>query len=284
MVSYEFTADDADIILRASRCEVPREFRVHKTLLSIASPVFKDMFHIPQPVPSTTLTETAIPIIDVDDTAEDLEVFLRVIYPFGLPPMPTLDAISHALAILDKYQVQGGSLQPLRSLLISSEFLRDDPIRVYSLACRWKFKEEADLAAPYTSSLDVLTRVREEDIRLMSGTEYHRLLILEKQRQSRSADYIQTARSTCSGCPNHKSFYRVFLIRILENFRIDCRTFYDYGRCVIRCFEIAVETERAGVTLGCGMGVGSHLGGFIHTLAERLSSPSYGAPHLVTTL
>ena len=69
--------------------------------------------------------------------------------------MPTLDAISDALVTLDKYQVDGGSLQPLRSLLVSPEFLKNDPVRVYSLACYWKFKEEADLAAPHASALDI---------------------------------------------------------------------------------------------------------------------------------
>jgi len=93
MPPYEFTADDADIILRASRCDAPapRDFRVHKIILSIVSPVFKDMFDVPQPIPPASPAEATIPIINVDDTPEDLEVFLRVIYPFGLPTMPTLD-------------------------------------------------------------------------------------------------------------------------------------------------------------------------------------------------
>ena len=102
MSSYQFTADNADIVLRASRCDVPREFRVHKTILSIASPVFKDMFDIPQPDSSATSTGPTVPVVDVDDTPEELENFLRMIYPFGFPAMPTLDAISNALVILDK--------------------------------------------------------------------------------------------------------------------------------------------------------------------------------------
>ena len=272
MPPYEFTADDADIILRASRCDVPRDFCVHRIILSIASPVFKNMFDVPQPSPSPV--EATIPIINVDDTPEDLEVFLRVIYPVGLPAMSTLDAISHALVILDKYQVQGGSLQPLRSLLISPEFLKADPIRVYSLACGWGFKEEADIAAPYTSSLDVLTRACEEDIQRMTGMEYHRILILGMERRSKSVDYILCAPVTCSGCHSYKKFYSAFRDRLMTSFSDDCRVFYDYGQCIVRCFEIAVEMEKAGITLGCGMGRDSHLGKFICALAEKLSSHS----------
>ena len=274
MPPYEFTADDADIILRASRCDAPRDFRVHRIILSIVSPVFKDMFDVPQPIPPASPAEATIPIINVDDTPEDLEVFLRVIYPFGLPTMSTLDAISDALVTLDKYQVQAGSLQPLRSLLVSPEFLKNDPIRVYSLACRWGFKEEADLAAPYTSSLDVLGRICEEDLRRMTGVEYHRILILEKERRSKCVNYILSLPTPCTGCPGNKKFHSAFRGRLLDNFGGDCRVFYDYGRCVVRCFEIAVETAEVATTLGCGMGRDSHLGDFIRALAEKTSSHS----------
>jgi len=274
MSPYEFTADDADIILRASRCDVPRDFRVHRIILSIASPVFKDMFDIPQPASSASPAEAAVPVITVDDTPEDLEVFLRGVYPFGLPAMPTLEAISNALVIHDKYQVQSGSLQPLRSLLVSPEFLKKDPIRVYSIACRWGFKKEADLAAPYTSFLDVLTLVREEDVQRMTSMEYHRILTLGKERRSKSSDHILFLPPTCSGCYNYKKFYPVFRDRLRVSFGGDYLIFYDFGKCVIRCFEIAVEMEKDGIMLGCGMGQDSHLGRFIRTLAETLSSNS----------
>lgn len=273
MSTYQFTADDADIILRASRSDAPREFRVHKIILSLASPVFKDMFSIPQPSSSTTFVECAVPTIDVDDTPGDLEALLRMIYPFGSPPLPTLDEISRVFIILDKYEVQGGPVQLLKSLLASSEFLKKDPIRVYSIACRWKLKEEADLAAPYTSSLDVLSCVREEDIRWMTGMEYHRILMLEKGRRARSTSVIFTTPAACSGCPSYKNFYVEFRRNLSQSFNSDHRPFYDHGKCIVRCFEIAMELKESGQTLGCGTSRDSHLGSFIQTLAEELSSP-----------
>ena len=274
MSTYQFTAEDADIILRASRSDAPREFRVHRIILSLTSPVFKDVFSIPQPSSSTTLTEPTVPIIDVDDTPEDLEVLLRLIYPFGSPPMPTLDGISRAFVILDKYEVQGGPPQLLKSLLVSPEFLKNDPIRVYSIACRWKFKEEADLAAPYTSSLDVLSCTREEDVQWMTGVEYYRILVLEKKRQLKSTRAIFDTRTTCTGCPNSKVFHAEYRRMLSQSFRSDHRPFYDYGKCIIRCFEIAIELNVSGLFLGCGTTQDSHLGSFIRTLAGELSSNS----------
>ena len=272
MTTYQFTADDADIILRASRCDVPREFRVHKIILSMSSPVFKDMFNIPQPVSSDTHAESAVPVIEIDHAPEELETFLHMIYPFQFPSMPTLDAISRALVILDKYGVRGGPLQVLKDLLVSPDFLENHPIQVYSIACWWKFKHEADVAAPYTSSLDVLSSARTEDIQRMTGMEYHRILILSRQRGINCEDCIRNLPSTCIGCDNSSTFYKNYRSRLLDSFKSDRWTFYDYRRCVIRCFEIAIETEKLVGPLGCGISQDSDLGRFVGTLSKKLSS------------
>ena len=270
MSTYQFTADDADIILLSTRCDVPRDFRVHKITLSLASPVFSGMFSIPQPHSRAPPTGSAVPVISVYETPEDLELLLRMIYPFGFPPTPDLSSISHALTILDKYEVQGAALQHLKLLLVSPEFLKNNPIQVYSIACGWKFKEEADIAAPYTSSVNLLSCIREEDVKRMTGMEYHRLLVLDEKRRSRSINCIRGARIFCYGCSRYKTFYAKYRGRLVDSFEKDHRPFYDHGRCTVLCFEIAMEVVGT-EPLGCGMGRDSHLGSFIHTLAERLS-------------
>ena len=141
--------------------------------------------------------------------------------------MPTLDAISDALIMLDKYQVEGGSLQPLRSLLVSPEFLKNDPIRVYSLVCYWKFKEEADLAASHTSALDVLARAREEDIQRLTGMEYHRILILEKERRSKTVEHISDVPASRTGCAKDK--IQLFHNKLRVDFGDGCYVLYEEG-------------------------------------------------------
>ena len=54
---------------------------VHCLLLPLL--VFKDMFSMPQPVSSVTTPEATMPVIDLNDTPEDLENFLCMVYPFG---------------------------------------------------------------------------------------------------------------------------------------------------------------------------------------------------------
>ena len=45
-VSTVFYADDADVVIRAART---LDFRVHKCILLLILPIFKDVFIVPQP-------------------------------------------------------------------------------------------------------------------------------------------------------------------------------------------------------------------------------------------
>lgn len=65
----------ADIILRSSGPKSV-EFRAHRVILSIASPVFETMFSLPQPV-----ADKSLPVCDLSEDANTVEVLLRLIYP-----------------------------------------------------------------------------------------------------------------------------------------------------------------------------------------------------------
>jgi len=100
----KFNAPDADIILRALG-PPKRDFRVHKLVLSLASPVFKDMFSLPQPT-SDDLRKSSVAeleIVEVTDPTDALDVILRMIYPFAPPSFDgSLDTLVECLVIADK--------------------------------------------------------------------------------------------------------------------------------------------------------------------------------------
>ncbi|RPD72815.1 hypothetical protein L226DRAFT_546843 [Lentinus tigrinus ALCF2SS1-7] len=99
----EFWYEDGNIILVARDFE----FRVFKGILADHSPVFKDMFSLPQPSESAT---APCPVVDVTDTPEDLRHLLRVYMlksgssPF-VPEDPSFDMISATIRLGYKYQV-----------------------------------------------------------------------------------------------------------------------------------------------------------------------------------
>lgn len=74
----EFWYTDGTVILIAGNVE----FRIYKGILAEHSPVFKDMFSMPQPpLEESGSGDASCPIVHVSDSAEDLRHVLRVYMP-----------------------------------------------------------------------------------------------------------------------------------------------------------------------------------------------------------
>ena len=166
-MTYSFDAEDADLILRSADST---EFRVHRCILSIASPVFRDMFALPQP-------HDPIPHVDLPETAATLDTLLRYIYPIPSPKIEDFTTLSNLLVSAEEYGAEG-VISRLRTILVSSRFLDLDPLRVYAIACRWSFFEEAKLASAHIVYVDLVMQGEDcmEDMNYMSGLDYHRLV------------------------------------------------------------------------------------------------------------
>ncbi|KAJ7678647.1 hypothetical protein B0H17DRAFT_944343 [Mycena rosella] len=121
----------ADVILRSSD---GIDFRVYRVVLSLASPFFKQMFSLPQPV-----TEPEVPNITVTESALVLDRALRFWYP-GAEPVAgeTLDEFRDTLeAVILKYDMQFLIPNAKKHL---RKHIDQDPLAVYAIACchRWK--------------------------------------------------------------------------------------------------------------------------------------------------
>ena len=77
MANEEFNVPDGDTILRAQCSPNNHDFRVHKLVLSLASPAFRDMFGIPRPRPGALNVDTEV--IGVTDPPRGLALVLRLI-------------------------------------------------------------------------------------------------------------------------------------------------------------------------------------------------------------
>ena len=72
--SYWF--DDGSVIIQAENTQ----YRIHRSLLSRHSNVFKDMFSLPQPAMDPSPLSEGCPVVFLSDKATDLEHVLSVIY------------------------------------------------------------------------------------------------------------------------------------------------------------------------------------------------------------
>jgi hypothetical protein len=71
-----FDVPDANLIIRSSDFV---DFRVHKPVLAMASPFFKDLLSIPQP--SNSESVDGFPVVQLSEDSELLNSLVSMIYP-----------------------------------------------------------------------------------------------------------------------------------------------------------------------------------------------------------
>lgn len=214
----EFNGPDGDIVLRVQGSP-NRDFRVHKLILSLASPVFKDMFSIPQPRSAGWGTTGDIDIVDVTDPPQALELVLRLIYPFPPPDINNLDLLVEGLFVTDKYHIDSARAR-LRVRL--TKFVKDAPLRVYAIASRFGFDEEAEAASSLTTTtyLPALAELP-DDLKYIPASAYHKLVVLHAKHRESIEDVIDAVlfEPTCVECKVAKALaeprMRSKLVRII---------------------------------------------------------------------
>ena len=183
MAPYNFDALDADVILRSSD---GKELRVHRLILGLSSPVFQGMFGLPQPADYPDPSQ--ISTLDVADPSDILEPFIQHLYPKSSPKVADIQTWAALYAIADKYSTEA-VMELLRDILIP-RFLEASPLRVYALASRWGFEEEAKTASRRTLAMDIFKDFPREDAELMGGVACQRLLFLHFNRRQAAQDLV----------------------------------------------------------------------------------------------
>ncbi|ESK85744.1 hypothetical protein Moror_2453 [Moniliophthora roreri MCA 2997] len=105
VASHPFDDPSADIVLHTSDDTV---FRVHRIILSLSSPFFKEMFTLPQSPPSATASSSSNDsIIPIEENSQVLDCILRHLYPSCEPPQwNELGEIVPVVQAMIKYQME----------------------------------------------------------------------------------------------------------------------------------------------------------------------------------
>ena len=219
-------ANDGDVILLAGPDPVSKlTFCAHKVILSLASPVFKDMFTLFQP--TNQYEEYQLPIIDIPEPPEVIDTLLRLIYPEAQPPkvpeMPTLAAL---LAAANKYKLDS-TYPVLRAAL--KTFLPNDPFRVYVAACRFGFFEEAMEAARVGNPRSIVSGGIDEAVQHISGIHILRWVKLVQEREDAGRSMIEQLLSwqvlrdvsDCNHWEDGKDFYFRLAKAVVDAFSLN---------------------------------------------------------------
>ncbi|KAG2742328.1 hypothetical protein P692DRAFT_20839337 [Suillus brevipes Sb2] len=163
-----FDNPDGDIILRSANGV---DFHVFKLILSLMSPVFKDMFTLPQNCVSS------VPVITVTESSTTLESLLLLCYPAATPTFDSLDNAKAVIEAAKKYDMQ--AVLSRAGDLVMSLFLSTHFLDLYALSCRFGWQHHAQTAA--TRSLEIKNLGRPsaefETMHDITALDYHRLLI-----------------------------------------------------------------------------------------------------------
>ncbi|EPT03041.1 hypothetical protein FOMPIDRAFT_112740 [Fomitopsis schrenkii] len=140
---------DGDVILR---CSDNVGFRVHRLILVLASPVFADMFSLPQPATAESESAVSPPTIDLTEDSKTILPLLDACYPFGDPTLDDLDTIDRVLDAAAKYDVAKATQFSQRRL---HAFVSWEPLRAFAIACRMHFEDLAKAAADRVHALSI---------------------------------------------------------------------------------------------------------------------------------
>lgn len=150
---------------------------MYKVDLARTSPVFETMFTLPQPDLSNSQSEleSGLPVIELAETADVLQVLLRFYLPRPTPILTDLAIIVRILEGARKYEIDSAFNASCKAL---ENAIDGEPIRVYAIACHYGLEHLARRAAlaclrlPLSRLIDVPTTETE----CISGEEFRRLV------------------------------------------------------------------------------------------------------------
>ena len=206
------TPPNADVILRASG---GREFHAHKIILSLASTVFRDMFSVPQPPPTES---TQLPIVDVDDPPEALEIFLQIIYPTHSPPINSVETLASVLRLAEKYDAKAVADAHREYLLSMST--DSPPIHLYAILCACGREKEAEAAARRISLESLMSLDSQPLLHLMTVEHYQRLMRFIIVRNKKTREIVSMHRTRIErhhGLCQNDAAHRLYSVAIASS-------------------------------------------------------------------
>ncbi|KAJ6590232.1 hypothetical protein B0H10DRAFT_2092829 [Mycena sp. CBHHK59/15] len=190
-----------DVIVRSSDNV---DFHTHKTILSFGSPVFRDMFALPEPSgEEANQMRDGKPVVQLPETSKTVEKLLILCYPrfASSYSFRDLDGVDDAYVAADKYQITGGQ-KLLKELLIDPRFLQANPHRVYAIACHRGIRDVAKAAAVESLKLPAyVPNLAVPEFKMISA---HQLRLLEDFHHRCSTDIADRVRASSAAVTDER--------------------------------------------------------------------------------
>jgi len=203
----DISVPDANFIIRSSDLV---NFRVHKSILAMVSPFFKDIFSLPQ-LPDSESVD-GLPLIKLSEDAELLNTLLSMIYPVRVVIPDSYEKVLNLLAACQKYdmvQVQSS----IRTEVDRGCFpapVGTETFHAYAIACSKGLIPEMENAARQTLNHPMTFKTLGEGLQSFDGCALRNLARFRKRSKKTLVACLRAfheAQGTGSssiwfGCPN----------------------------------------------------------------------------------
>ncbi|KAK0466614.1 hypothetical protein IW261DRAFT_1683522 [Armillaria novae-zelandiae] len=182
-----FNAPDADAILSS----------VDNTLYRLPSPVLRRTTTFASPSFMFKPPSKPIPIHEHDPVLKRL---LRILSGLAIPPWRTFDDLEGVLGLAETWGARG-AVDVVRASITAPIFLQE-PLRVYAIATRFGWDEEAELASKNTHELSLHEEQHQEALRRIPTRALVRLCKFHPKRRDefRTGMAGEGAERRCGGC------------------------------------------------------------------------------------
>jgi hypothetical protein len=200
---------EADVVLRSSD---HAKFPVHKAILASSSPVFRDMFSLPQSPNSGPVD--GLPVVDISEGAELVRSLVTFLYPIPSEIPTSWDRILALLSAAQKYDMVA-----VQSSIRGEVARRKLPVldgtqafRAYAIASNNRLIPEMDVAASLTLDSPMTFEHLGGDLRLFERSGLHELANFRKSCRDRLVtcfksflDPLNSSSNIWAGCRGQKA-------------------------------------------------------------------------------
>ena len=200
---------EADVVLRSSD---HANFLVHKAILASSSPVFRDMFSLPQSQNRGTVD--GLPVVDVSEDAELVRSLVTILYPIPSEIPASYDRILALLAAAQKYDM-AAVLASIRGAVA----LREVPVfdgthafRAYAIASSSRLIPEMNMTSSLTLDYPMTFKHLGGDLRLFERRALHELANYRKSCRDDLVtclesflDFLNSPSKIWNGCHGNKA-------------------------------------------------------------------------------
>ncbi|TCD69263.1 hypothetical protein EIP91_008198 [Steccherinum ochraceum] len=144
-------------------------------------------------------------VIYVDEDAATLEFLLRLVCGQAIPKLDSYDVVEPLLYAAEKYDMPG-PLSIVRALITTPSFVAD-PLRLYTLCCRYGWYEEAQTASTLTLTMNLhvpshrATLLKLSSVSLLNLYELHHSRKDNLRTRLNETPFVNDAtEASCSNC------------------------------------------------------------------------------------